>query len=294
MDCQAASELLPWLLNGSLDAGESASVQAHLAGCARCRGELAEERRAAAIFGSHLSTAAILDLAWERPPEGVDPALARRHIENCPACREELALASESRRLESEGPAEVVPIPRPARPRWALPAALAAGLLVGLLAGRLAVPVAPPVRDEQARARVAALETELAGLRGTLSALQDTLREARLPQLNLPLFELLPESLVVRGGAGALEGATEVVVPAGATRIALLLGADASPGTATLAIEDGTGREVWRGAGLVHGPPGGYTLTVPAELLPDGGYRITVRPERGKPVGYRLRVRGAR
>lgn len=141
---------------------------------------------------------------------------------------------------------------------------------------------------------MAALEVELAGLRGTLAALQDTLREARLPQLNLPLFELLPESLVVRGGASALPGATEVVVPAGAARIALLLGADASPGTATLTIEDGAGREIWRGAGLVHGQPGGYTLTVPAELLPDGSYRLEVRPERGKAVRYRMRVRRGR
>ncbi len=36
-----AQETLPWLANGSLDGPEAARLQAHLRGCARCRGDLA-------------------------------------------------------------------------------------------------------------------------------------------------------------------------------------------------------------------------------------------------------------
>jgi anti-sigma factor RsiW len=41
----AVQALLPWYVTGRLDADERARVQAHLAGCARCRHELAWERR---------------------------------------------------------------------------------------------------------------------------------------------------------------------------------------------------------------------------------------------------------
>jgi hypothetical protein len=60
---------------------------------------------------------------------------------------------------------------------------------------------------------------------------------------------------------------------------------------AALTIEDGDGKHVWRGEGLVAGPPGGFTVVVPVELLPDGPYAMTVQPARGRPVVYRLRVR---
>lgn len=40
-------ELLPWYVNGTLDAGEIARVEAHLQDCAECREELAFDRRLA-------------------------------------------------------------------------------------------------------------------------------------------------------------------------------------------------------------------------------------------------------
>jgi hypothetical protein len=40
-------ELLPWFVNGTLEADEAERVEAHLAGCAECRGELAAERQLA-------------------------------------------------------------------------------------------------------------------------------------------------------------------------------------------------------------------------------------------------------
>jgi len=43
-----ASTLLPWYVNGTLDAGERAAVEAHLAHCVACRQELAFLREVAA------------------------------------------------------------------------------------------------------------------------------------------------------------------------------------------------------------------------------------------------------
>ena len=99
-------------------------------------------------------------------------------------------------------------------------------------------------------------------------------------------------------GAGARRirrgEASQVVVPAGATEVALLLSTDVPTGTrAALSIEDHKGLEVWHGDGLVSGPPGGYVVTLPLELLPDGSYVLKVRPQRGAASVYRIRVSGA-
>ena len=42
---EGVQALLPWYATGRLDAAEQAAVEAHLAGCARCRAELAWEHR---------------------------------------------------------------------------------------------------------------------------------------------------------------------------------------------------------------------------------------------------------
>jgi hypothetical protein len=45
-------QLLPWLVNGTLAPDEAARVEAHLADCAECRGELVAERQLAAAVQS--------------------------------------------------------------------------------------------------------------------------------------------------------------------------------------------------------------------------------------------------
>lgn len=56
-------ELLPWLVNGTLEPSEVTSIEAHLQECAQCRAELAAERQlAAAIESSPIDSEA----AWER------------------------------------------------------------------------------------------------------------------------------------------------------------------------------------------------------------------------------------
>ena len=48
--CRPVVELLPWYVNGTLEAEESHRVERHLAGCAPCRGELALCREMAAAM----------------------------------------------------------------------------------------------------------------------------------------------------------------------------------------------------------------------------------------------------
>lgn len=56
-------QLLPWFVNGTLAADEAARVEAHLADCAECRGELVAERQlAAAVQSSSLDS----EGDWER------------------------------------------------------------------------------------------------------------------------------------------------------------------------------------------------------------------------------------
>ncbi|HET8644778.1 MAG TPA: hypothetical protein VFO85_04780, partial [Vicinamibacteria bacterium] len=225
--------------------------------------------------------AALVDLAWDRVPPGLDPDLARGHLDGCDDCREELELARESRRAESSQPL-VVPRRRPIWPLVTLPATLAAGLVLGLSWPSRRETAAPPAgADPQ---RLATLQSEVTRLRGLVAELEGA---ARSPRLNLPVFELLPGALV-RGGE---EEATTVTIPAGAGEVALLLTTDAPAGTsATLVIRRGRD-EVWRGQGLLPRPPGGYVVVMPADLLPAGSYVLEVQPQRGPRAVYALRVR---
>ena len=293
MDCEDASLRLPWLHARALDEGEAAEVHRHLETCARCRGELDETRRAAAVFGAHLPTAVLMDLAWDRPVTVLADELVQAHLGGCADCREELALARESRRLEPAADAAPGVVLRGKHWSWraaALPATLAAGLAAGALWGRGTAPPPPPSGGGDG-ARVSALEIETARLRATVTDLEARVRAAASPRLNLPIFELLPGTLVERGGSG---GGNPVAIPKGAEEIALLLAADGPAGDPVgLVLADAGGREVWRGAGLRHGPPGGYVVTLPSGLLPDGAYVVTLRPSHGPEVTYRVRVRRA-
>jgi RNA polymerase sigma factor (sigma-70 family) len=287
MDCEAATERLPWLYAGSLEPAEAAEVRRHLEGCERCRAELQQTRQAAAVFDAHLPSAVLVDVAWDRPVTAFADDLVQAHLDGCASCREELALLQESRRLEPQ--AEAAPVVRPVR--WhkiALPATLAAGLAAGALWGRGTAPRTPVATDGP---RVSALETEVQRLRATVGDLEARVRAAAGPRLNLPIFEILPGSAVVRGTA---EPGTVVEIPADAQEIALLLAADGpAGGPAALVVRHADGREVWQGEGLRYAPPGGYVVTLPAALLPDGSYVLTVQPQRVRASTYAVRVRRA-
>jgi hypothetical protein len=117
MNCDDAIELLPWLLNGTLETGERDEVRRHLATCERCRMALDETRQAWTAFDQHLPAEALISLAYGEPPAGVDSAVAANHLASCPQCAAELELARMSRRLEEDDKVAVFPAAPAAPPR---------------------------------------------------------------------------------------------------------------------------------------------------------------------------------
>ena len=97
MDCEECAELLPWLLNGTLDDSERSGVLAHLAGCGSCRQELAETAVAWKLLDQHIPS---LELAEYSQGAAVSESPSRRienHLKICPSCREELDMAVSDR-----------------------------------------------------------------------------------------------------------------------------------------------------------------------------------------------------
>jgi len=146
-NCDDVRGLLPWLLNGTLNGDERRQVLQHLSTCETCRQDLADTRLAAEIFDQHPPAEAILALAWDETPSGIDPALLDEHLAECPRCAADLELARMSRRLEEDD--RIVPLTRrtaPAPPASALPSSTPAtpwrGWKTAALAAGLAVVVA--------------------------------------------------------------------------------------------------------------------------------------------------------
>jgi Putative zinc-finger len=193
MSCDETRELLPWLLNGTLEEPERERVLAHLNDCAGCRAELAETRAVSRIFAAHPASAELVAYAFDEPGE-LDRETIARHLALCERCAGELELLAESRRSRDEegaddgseerAPADagVLPFRRPAAApasgarertwRWA---ALAAGLTALAAAGgwmwswQQATSLAGRVAEEQRNAtataaRVAELEKRTAEL----------------------------------------------------------------------------------------------------------------------------------
>ncbi len=96
MNCELAVELLPWLLNGSLEAGERRDLIEHLRGCAACRAALAETRAAWEIFDWHPPAAALVAATTSAGAGAHDVA---EHLAACPRCAAELELVRTSKLL---------------------------------------------------------------------------------------------------------------------------------------------------------------------------------------------------
>lgn len=134
MTCDQAIEILPWLLNGTLEAQEREEVRQHLRTCERCREALRGTQEAWRLFDEHIPTEALVALAWGQDPAGLDRTTAELHLASCPQCAAEMELVRTSRQLEQDDRIAVFP-GRPAVKRsnegefrtWRA-AALAAGL----------------------------------------------------------------------------------------------------------------------------------------------------------------------
>jgi hypothetical protein len=95
MNCDLAIELLPWLLNDTLEGAERQQVLEHLASCPGCRLALAETRTAAAIFDWHPPAAELIAHAGgEEAPAGL-----AEHLAACPPCAAEVELLRTGRLL---------------------------------------------------------------------------------------------------------------------------------------------------------------------------------------------------
>lgn len=109
MNCQIAIELLPWLLNGTLETDERRQLLEHLGTCPECRAELARTREAGALYLSdperfefpatssaatpnHPSAADLVAYAEGLAPSGLDRRTLEDHLASCPTCSEELSL----------------------------------------------------------------------------------------------------------------------------------------------------------------------------------------------------------
>lgn len=139
MDTERARELLPWLLNGSLEEPERGELIAALHGDEELRRDLAETRAAGEIFARHLSAEDLVAHVFGAPTE-LSVARIEAHLALCERCAEELALTRESRSLEqapqgAEGARpDVLPFRRPAAATVGAGAWRALALAASLLA----------------------------------------------------------------------------------------------------------------------------------------------------------------
>jgi hypothetical protein len=142
MNCDQATELLPWLVNDTLEAGERQQVLQHVAGCARCRAALADTRTVWRIFDWHPSAAELIAYTTQSEGGAVAASVHARgveeHLAACPACAAELELVRAGRLLSDPAADErIALLPRrrddaAARRTWRR-SALAASV-VGVLA----------------------------------------------------------------------------------------------------------------------------------------------------------------
>jgi hypothetical protein len=254
MTCDQAIEILPWYLNGTLDAGEREEVRNHLATCERCRQALADTRQAWTVFAQHIPTQDLVALAWGQPPSGIDPAAAEEHLASCAECAAELEMVRMSRRLEEDDNVALFPAgkPRPlagAAPRTWRAAALAAGLAAVVAMGGW-IHTAQQVGDPT---------TQLAGT-----------------QTSAPSQEMQPGVGIDMGGGGVVRAESSAAsIPNDQSRVLILTaGTSGELGAEILDAGDKPVKQMR----LQPGPLGAYYVIVPSGMKP-GVYTIRLQKD---------------
>jgi hypothetical protein len=313
--CEDIAGLLPWLLNGTLEAAEAQAVRAHLAQCSACQRELEETAVAWLVGRQHAPTGLLLDYAFAEPIAELYRAPLERHVAACQQCSEELEMARASRQwaetAERETSLKVVQFPlRPRRAQlWqygALAACLALFFALGgwLLAARRAQneQARSLAQERQLREQIARLESENRQLQQTSeqqlnskeAELQARLRELNAPQANVSLFDLYPRELARRAAATTIN---EITLPRAAKTVTLILNSQSEARAASLTISNAQGAVVWRAARLTRQAAGEYTLSLPVEFLPPGRYTFKLEAQQpGRRVvseSFDLRLRRA-
>ncbi len=311
MDCEKTKELLPWLLNGTLEGPEQESVERHLERCEPCRRELQDSREAAAIFSQHIPADALVEHVFGRDTAGLSAQRINHHLAECPACRAERALIEESRGLlDNAGGARVAP----EAPLVRFPATasswlgLAAAVVLAVTAAGWAwtwlqlhsqravvVGLEQQLRDTGEpvdgglSARVAELEgavtdigehnreltEQLGSARDLVNQLSRRLEAIRMPQLNVPVIDLFPGSLILRGD----EEVTTVSRQAGVAMLVLSTRIREADPDLGIRLVDAGGIEQWRRSGLQLSAHRDFSLHLPTSLLPPGRYQLLIVAE---------------
>jgi hypothetical protein len=321
MTCDQAIELLPWLLNGTLEPQEREEVRQHLRTCERCREALPETQTAWRLFDEHLPTEALIALAYGEVPEGLDPSSAERHLAACSQCAADLELARMSRRLEDDDNVALFPGPRSqgvknGESRKWRSAALAAGL-AGVVAlsgwvhsarqldltsdrlaaaaretgGRAEAPATPPPAapgggDQALREQLAATQAQMERLEAIQKQSDEAITQAQqqLAQFQRergPRINSFTEDL---GNPDAVRAeASREQIPADRDAHLLLQRSkdEGLPESREIQILDRAGKVVWQDTGLLPDEHGSYSLGWPAGFLAPGQYTVQLFTREG-------------
>jgi hypothetical protein len=279
MDCRTATETLPWLLNGSLGADERRELETHLRDCDACREALADTAGAWRLFACH--PPASLLVAWAEGDDVPDAELVARHVEECPACADEVSLIVEAAALEPFGPAAQPAVPQPIH-RWrriafAAAAVAVLGVTALVVSWTALLPRARSASVERDAAWIASAQARVEALEDELARLARAGTTAAAPLVNLPVVELLPDSFRMRGGREL------VTVHRSSGSVALILATRTDPGwdSYRLRVLAADGVEVWRSDDLVLHDTGDFTILLPLGDLPTGELKLAVDGRRG-------------
>lgn len=328
MECRAITELLPWLLNGTLEPGDHQRVSAHLHFCAECRQELREMYLAWNTFGAHVPASVLVDYAFKRPIASFDEQLIERHLTDCEECRVEFEMTQESWRWANEdldsGLNDIIGAPPALVEKrnwwdvgyWRRPALGAALIVIIAFGGWLWNLSQARAREgliSQKRViseRLASLEAENQSLRQTetqlrrqldganqqITQLDEKVKELNAPQLNSPVLDVHPAELLQRksGDQAANHDVNELAIPADAKLATLILNSQNPDAYQSYSIEmlDHQNKVIWSETGLMRSPSNDYTVSLRAEsLAPGASYTINVY---GVSKGRRVKVESYR
>lgn len=135
--CKRTIELLPWLINGSLEAEERQPLLEHLAVCESCRHELAETADVWKLLTHHTPSLALAEYAHGLQASDLDRGSIERHLAVCPSCRQELEwMTAEAEVVDFEA-ARSARRPAPKRVETWRRLAIAAGIAAVVASGSL-------------------------------------------------------------------------------------------------------------------------------------------------------------
>lgn len=242
MNCTTAIELLPWLLNGSLERDERRDLEGHLAWCAGCRAELAETVEIFEMTASHPPSGVLVD--WVVGRDVPHAELVERHVADCPACADEVDLVREAIELEA-----FVPVTETTASssvvRWRRAALGAAAVAVLGLAALVAswMPGGFLMRNSG----------------------------SSIGPANVPVVEVFPDGFTLRGGDDAV-----TVKDGDAVALILATRIDGEWDGYRLRVLDMSDRELRRLDGLIRQKTDDFTVLLPAADLPAGEIRLII------------------